>query len=59
MESENKVLKGGEFLIAETDFRTNFIPEDLNEDQNMIRQTVRNFVDTDIRQRGGILEEQD
>ena len=58
MESENKVLKGGEFLIAETDFRTNFIPEDLNEDQNMIRQTVRNFVDTDIRQRGGILEEQ-
>ncbi|MBK7232880.1 MAG: acyl-CoA dehydrogenase family protein [Saprospiraceae bacterium] len=56
--TEEKVLKGGEFIILETDFKSNFIPEDLNEDQKMIRSMVRDFVESEIRHRGHKLEEQ-
>lgn len=46
----NLILKGGEFLIKETDIQTNFIPEDLNEDQLMIRNSVRTFVTNEVQQ---------
>lgn len=46
---ENQLLKGGEFLIKESQFVDMFIPEDFNEEQQMIRETVRTFVEQDIR----------
>jgi alkylation response protein AidB-like acyl-CoA dehydrogenase len=55
----NSVLKGGEFLIKETDIQTNFIPEDLNEDQNMIRASVREFVTNEVRVKGNELQNQE
>ena len=55
----NSVLKGGEFLIKETDIQTNFIPEDLNEDQNMIRASVREFVTNEVRIKGNELPNQE
>jgi alkylation response protein AidB-like acyl-CoA dehydrogenase len=55
----NSVLKGGEFLIKETDIQTNFIPEDLNEDQNMIRNSVREFVTNEVRVKGNELQNQE
>ncbi|MDQ3141023.1 MAG: acyl-CoA dehydrogenase family protein [Bacteroidota bacterium] len=58
MEQDVQVLKGGEFLIKETDYRTNFIPEDLNEDQQLIRQSVREFVETEVWKKGHLLEHQ-
>lgn len=60
MMSENmpKVLQGGEFLIKETNYKTNFIPEDINNDQRLIRDTVRDFVENEIWKRGFKLEDQ-
>ena len=32
---ENKHLKGGAFLISESDFNANFIPEEFNEEHKI------------------------
>jgi alkylation response protein AidB-like acyl-CoA dehydrogenase len=37
-------LKGGEFLIRDTDAKDVFIPEEWNEEQLMIAQTCRDFI---------------
>ncbi len=42
------VLKGGEFLIKETDPQIVFIPEDLTEDQRMMANSAREFVEKEI-----------
>ena len=47
MEKE-KIESGGEFLIKETDASDIFIPEDLNEEQQMIIQTCQDFLDAEI-----------
>jgi len=39
------VLQGGEFLIKDEQIRNVFIPEDLNEEQQMVRQMVRDFAE--------------
>ncbi len=44
---EKEYMKGGEFLIAET--AEIFTPEDLTEEQRMIGETTRNFVDNEVR----------
>ncbi len=41
-------LKGGEFLIRETDANDIFIPEEWNEEQKMIAQTCHDFIKTEI-----------
>lgn len=41
-------LKGGEFIIKESHAGNTFIPEEMNEDQKMIAQTVNEFIDTEI-----------
>ncbi len=41
--SDNKALKGGEFLIRETKAADIFIPEEFNEEQQMMAQTCREF----------------
>ena len=43
-----KALKGGEFLIKETNFKDVFIPEEFNEEQRMMAQTCREFNDTRV-----------
>lgn len=47
MES-NKAIKGGEFLIRETKAEDIFIPENYSEEQQMILQTCRDFVDQEV-----------
>jgi alkylation response protein AidB-like acyl-CoA dehydrogenase len=44
--SDNKALKGGEFLIRETKAADVFIPEEFNEEQLMMAQTCREFTET-------------
>lgn len=46
--TDTKTIKGGEFLIRETDPQDVFIPEEFNEEQNMIAQTCRDFVEQEI-----------
>lgn len=47
--TENKeALKGGEFLIRETAAERVFIPEEWSEEQRMIAQTCKDFLETEI-----------
>ena len=43
-----KIIKGGEFLVKETLAEDVFIPEEFNEEQRMMAQTCRDFVDTQV-----------
>jgi alkylation response protein AidB-like acyl-CoA dehydrogenase len=46
---EQDFIKGGSFLIEERTPEEIFTPEDLNEEQRMIGETTREFVDTEVR----------
>ena len=46
--SEHKALKGGEFLIKETKAGDIFIPEEFNEEQQMMAQTCHDFNETQV-----------
>ena len=48
METINKILKGGEFLIKETEAADIFIPEEFNEEQRMMADTAKEFVQTQV-----------
>lgn len=49
---ENKAaIKGGEFLIKETDASQIFIPEEFTEEQRMIAATCRDFLRTEVHPR--------
>jgi len=43
-----KVLKGGEFIVKDTSPRDIFIPEEINEEQLMIKKMCQDFVQTEI-----------
>ncbi len=46
---ENKIaLKGGEFLVKEVDANDVFIPEEFDEETNMIVETIEAFLETEI-----------
>lgn len=44
----NKTIKGGEFLIKETEAKDIFVPEQFDEEQRMIAQTCQDFLDTEV-----------
>ncbi len=46
METVN--LKSGEFLVKDVDVNSIFIPEEFNEEQRMIAQTCRDFLETEV-----------
>jgi len=39
----SELLKGGEFMVRETDYKTIFVPEEWGEEQLMIRDMVKDF----------------
>ena len=45
---KTKSIKGGEFLVKETDFNTIFIPEEWNEEQKMIAQMCEDFMKAEL-----------
>ncbi len=53
-----QTIKGGAFLIEKMDPESVFIPEEANEEQEMIRQMTRDFVETETIVKGHLLEEQ-
>lgn len=55
----NKILKSGEFLVEETDSENIFIPEEFTEEQQMIAQTCRDFLATEVYPRVNDLEKGD
>jgi len=44
----SKMIKGGEYLIKETDAQDIFIPEEFDEEQRMIAQSCQDFLDQEI-----------
>ncbi|RLD37888.1 MAG: acyl-CoA dehydrogenase [Bacteroidetes bacterium] len=46
--SENKMLKGGEFLIRETPAQDIFVPEEFGEEPRMMQQSCKDFTDTQV-----------
>ncbi|MFB9119847.1 acyl-CoA dehydrogenase family protein [Bergeyella porcorum] len=44
----NTVNKGGEFLIKETPAQSIFTLEDLNEEQRMLRDSIKEFIDKEV-----------
>lgn len=53
------VIKGGEFVIRETLCEDIFIPEEFDEEQSMIRQTCRDFIETEILPNLDAIDEQE
>ncbi len=44
----SKTLKSGEFLVSEIESKDIFIPEEFNEEQKMIAQTCRDFLEAEV-----------
>src|SRR5512133_584622 len=45
---DRKVLKSGEFLVANVESKDVFIPEEFNEEQRMIAQTCQDFLTSEV-----------
>ncbi|MBK9151603.1 MAG: acyl-CoA dehydrogenase family protein [Saprospiraceae bacterium] len=45
---DKDLIKGGEFLIKESDFHSIVFPEQFTEEQRMIRDSVREFIEQEI-----------
>jgi alkylation response protein AidB-like acyl-CoA dehydrogenase len=43
-----KLLKSGEFLVSEIEAKDIFIPEEFNEEQKMIAQTCKDFLEAEV-----------
>lgn len=46
--NKKDLLRGGQFLVKETDAENIFTPEDFTEEQKMMRESVSEFVDREI-----------
>jgi alkylation response protein AidB-like acyl-CoA dehydrogenase len=46
--TETKSIKGGEFIVRETEAKEVFIPEEFSEEQKMMAQACQDFIDTEI-----------
>ncbi|MGB3344978.1 MAG: acyl-CoA dehydrogenase family protein [Aequorivita sp.] len=46
--NKNELLRGGQFLVKETKAEDVFTPEDFSEEQKMMRDSVKEFVDREI-----------
>lgn len=46
--TENKALKGGEFIVKETQAENVFIPEEFSEEQKMMAAATQDFIDKEI-----------
>lgn len=57
MPTSGKSLRGGEFIIRESDPSDTFIPEEFNDDHRMIRQMCKDFV-TEMGERAHLLDAQ-
>ncbi|MFD1629307.1 acyl-CoA dehydrogenase family protein [Pseudopedobacter beijingensis] len=48
MQNEKQSLKGGEFIIKETEAKDVFIPEEFDEEQLMIKKTCEDFLEAEV-----------
>jgi len=57
--TEKDILRGGQFLVRDTDCQDIFTPEDFNEDQLMMKEAVTEFVDREIWSKKAQFEQKD
>lgn len=57
--AQKQILKGGEFLIKETQAQDVFIPEEFNEEQRMMAQSCKEFTETQVVPQMDQLEKHD
>lgn len=48
LEQKDTILRGGQFIVAESSIEQTFIPEEINDDQKMIKSMVEDFVNKEI-----------
>lgn len=53
------LLKGGEFLVKESNPMDSFTPNDLNEEQQMILQATQDFIDAEVMPKHELIEKQE
>ena len=58
-DTENKKVMGGEFITKETPPESVYIPEDINEEQKMMIDTVNDFVEKEIWPRLDAIDKQE
>ncbi|MBV6644013.1 MAG: acyl-CoA dehydrogenase family protein [Cyclobacteriaceae bacterium] len=46
--AQKEAIKGGEFLIRESEYQEVFIPEEFSEEQKMMAAATQDFIDTEI-----------
>jgi len=56
---KKKNLKSGEFLVAEVEAKDIFIPEEFNEEQRMIAQSCRDFIETEVFTKMDMIDKSD
>lgn len=59
LEKQKTVLKGGEFLIKETDANDVFIPEEFGEEQHLIAQSCKDFLAQEVHPNLDRIDEQE
>lgn len=53
-----QTLRGGEFLVKDSEPSATFIPEEVNEEQQMIREMTRDFLEQDLMPNLGKIDQQ-
>lgn len=48
MEAKDDMIRGGQFIVTETKAEDVFTPEDFSDEQKMMRESVKEFVDREI-----------
>jgi len=56
---KKEFIKGGEFLISEGTTADVFTPEDFTDEHKMIAETIRDFVDNEVRPNIAAMEKHD
>ncbi len=59
MSEVKSTLKGGEFLIIDQDPGSVYVPEEATEEQLLMRDSVKEFIDGEVRAKGDKLEHQE
>ena len=57
--AKNELVAGGGFLIRETPPQEVFTPEDLSEEQQMMRKLTRDFIEAEVKPKAEQIEHQD
>ncbi len=58
MKMNKRILKGGEYLVADTDCQNVFTPEDFSDEQRAIADTTEQFVENELLPKAEEIDEQ-